>query len=661
MRAGTWRALIGTAAIAGLLAFVSRVSPQRDRETSPDHVPWSTGEEATAVPGPPVPEDGGASRRVSVDVAPASPSSEARPSRRAPVSAGTSGRAEPRGILLLVLDPRGDPVPDARVEAWPFEGGPMRLPETPPAQTVLTDGEGRCTIPLPAPSVLLVARKEGVGTSRVRQVEPDPSREPEHVLLLQSMTRLGGRVLRSHGAPAAGVRVVVASSGVTVTKEGVQFGRPPSPATTDGEGRFAFELEAASTFSVWAEDEGGKTERLTVVLKPGQTEEVTLRFAGAFSIMGLLADPSGRPAREGVVRAFEKGERWARAARVEPEVLVARTGEDGGFLLKLSRGGEYVVVGSARGFANSPARTIVLEEASPQASVSLVLAAATSIAGRVRGPNGAPLAGASLAASPEGPEGPRLRRDQPSPFYLFGSELSARTGEDGTFRLEPTNPATPYTVTCIPDTQDEDRRVVLREVAPGTSNLEILVTEEILRGVVVEGVVESAEGGGPLPRFRLRLYKEHGDRAWSLEGRERSFEDPRGRFRIEGLLAGNRYGLVAVAEGHATGVVGPWVAEAPGRTFEIRLPKPGGVEVRVVDGLGRGVPRASAGLKRLAELRLEEPLSPAVADPSGIARFERVEPGRYRVHAWLGEVRAQPVEVEVPAGDTAVVEMRLPR
>ncbi len=606
-----------------------------------------------SVPVDPPPSPEPPARRVAETRPPAS-----EPERLAPASISVAPeppKAAVGTLSVLVFDSQGRPVADALVEAWPFEGGTVGLPSTPPLDSRLTDASGRCSVPMQSRSAKLVASKEGVGSSGILLASGN---QEEAKVELQALAAIRGNVLHADGTPAEGARVLARSAGIMVAAGLPRSLREPAVAVAGMRGEFEIEADAGGPLRVHAQIGEERTRDAEVWTKPGSVHEVTLRFPGTFSISGVLLHPDGSPVSGGTVRGFQKWANPPMSASTSLEQPEATSKEDGSFLLRITQPGEYTVIGSEKGFANSLASTVVLDEANPLASLSLSLHPPAAVAGRVRWADGRAVAGRPIWATPDGAPEFTPTHGRPGPGEIFGT-ASWLTGEDGSFRLAPLHPLASYTISVSPDRERRDSRAVRGGVRPGGVEVEIVVTEEELRGAVLTGIVESAATGEPLRRYRLRLSTEISEEAWMSDGSDRQIEDAEGRFRIEGLLSGRRYGLDVEADGHASVSVEPWAMPPEGKEVRLRLPRPGSLEVRVVDAWGRRVPFASVSAEFHRSRRRGRSVHIAQhTDESGLARIDGLTPGRNKVHAWQGG-RSAETEAEVPAGATAVVEIRL--
>jgi hypothetical protein len=561
-------------------------------------------------------------------------------------------------VSVLVLDLGGEPVPAARVEVHSrAQGG--RWSDCFVLEAWPTDDSGRCTVTARSRQNALLASKAGTGTSGEWPLDWLGENQTEVTLVLRAQAKVRGLVLRVDGTPALGATVSFWSSGSY--PEGIP--RVPPAQTTDAEGRFEVEVDSWGTYRLAAEHGEMRTGEWPVKPKPGATKEVTLRFPGTFEIRGTLFDPDGRRVPGGRILAWEEpplGE-WSNRA-----MSYGKSGPDGSFRLEVPRLGEYAVAGYADGFMETDTVPVRLTERAPTRSVSLSLFHESFIAGRVRRSTGEPAVGATVWASVWAFSGCSTGIPAEFPGAPDGSSkphhLKTTTGPDGDFRLEPAHPRREYSVTCVPDPERREGEIRRGNVVPGGAPLEIVVTNEELRGAVLTGVVESETTGRPFERFRLTLsHQAAGVTGWSHDGQPRRIEHSEGRFRIEGLTAGCRYGLEVEADGHSRVLIEPWTMEPRGRELHVRLPEPSRLEVRVVGVAGGPVPFAEVSLLRKSEVPGRKFWQPVRTDPSGIGTVEGIDVGRYEVRAAKGAVRSEAVEAEVRGGSTTTVSIALPK
>lgn len=604
---------------------------------------------------PPLPHSpAGPTSRVAVEIpfAPSAPPEEpATPIGRA--AAPTRSDSDPIRVAVVVIDSDGEPVPAARVEVT-SSGGSGTRGERDVLDAAQTDASGRCIVTAPSRKNALFASKAGTGTSGEWPLGWLAEDKTEVTLVLRTPTKVRGLVLRADGTPAPGARVSFRKAWT------VSGGDPrvPPARTTDAEGRFEVEVDSWGAYLVAAQDGEERTGTSLVEAKPGETKEVTLRFPGAFAIAGILVDPEGRPVPEGDVQAWE---RPTPGVYLTGDFTRGRTEADGSFWLEVPRLGEYMVAGGAEGFADTEPVAVRLTEEAPTASVSLSLFPASFIAGRVRRETGEPVAGADVSASLDRSKGIEATPRPHFGGYFRTDRLGGTTGPDGSFRLEPAHPRRDYSLTCVPEPDRMEEGIRRQGVVPGGPPLEIVVTEEGLQGAVLTGIVESEMTGRPLERFDVTLiHHEEPDEDWT-QFQRRPFDDPEGRFRIAGLIAGDRYGLAVEADGHAVALLEPWTMEPHGKDLRVRLPGPTRLEFRVVDAAGRPAPFAEVSLRRRGATPFWHVWRQIRTDEAGNLTVERIDPGRYDVRATKGAARSEAVEAEVRGGSTTTGSIALPK
>lgn len=95
------------------------------------------------------------------------------------------------------------------------------------------------------------------------------------------------------------------------------------------------------------------------------------------------------------------------------------------------------------------------------------------------------------------------------------------------------------------------------------------------------------------------------------------------------------------------------------RDLELRLPRPGTIEVKVVDSAGRPLSQATVFVRDEGG-RMLEPFSMILSDGTGRCQYTGVAPGEFTVSARLGLLTCQESDpVRVPRGGTGHVTLRL--
>lgn len=152
---------------------------------------------------------------------------------------------------------------------------------------------------------------------------------------------LEGRVLRSDGAPAAGVHVMWKAA------DGSGSGVP-----TDASGRFRLQgLEPGPVTLLARDPKRGRASRELVV--HGGVQEVELILEPGLRVTGRVVDPEGRPVTSGRVRLVPAPE--GPPSDLLPEAFRLRVGEsplsaDGTFAVPVDEAGSYAVRVDAAGF-----------------------------------------------------------------------------------------------------------------------------------------------------------------------------------------------------------------------------------------------------------------------------------------------------------------------
>lgn len=239
---------------------------------------------------------------------------------------------------------------------------------------------------------------------------------------------------------------------------------------------------------------------------------------------------------------------------------------------------------------------------------------AGSIAGRVVGAGGAPIAGARVGAAIVVPN--RAAKD--ADLHPAASDV---TEADGTFLLEGLDPGS-YDVIA---TDDDHAPASARSVAIGATG----VTLRLGDAGSIRGVVRDA-AGRPAPAFSVIVTRPRGP----LEKEPiatRSFLDADGRYEVEGLAPGD-YEVVAAALGSAPSAIAKAaIPDPPGAPITLDLSLSKGVALRgtVTD---RETKQPIAGARVSVEGVLEGAagvplLASAVTDAKGAFDLQGLAPG----------------------------------
>ncbi|MCI0587124.1 MAG: carboxypeptidase-like regulatory domain-containing protein, partial [Planctomycetes bacterium] len=438
-------------------------------------------------------------------------------------------------------------------------------------------------------------------------------------------------------------------------EEGLPLAQPVDP-----QGRYSTDVLAGGQFEVWAEGGGQGTERARVHSFPGSRHEVDFWLPGALTIEAVLRDPSGNPVSGGKTWAWRDhgpATRWG-PSQWRPDAFFGTDSDKGGrYRISVSSPGTYLLAGIALGFASSLPVEVSVGENTPHAKVDLELFEGATISGVVRKEDGEPIAGINLQAAMEARSDffARVRGRTASAGVLGGGEC--RTRDDGSFEWRSLHPMGTYTIRRYPGSFPStgwDYWPILRGVRAGTRGLEIVLPGDRPRTCLVTGIVLGPGDASPPREFSVSLDHDHGDDTWSAVEHHSSRGRTDGRFSLERVIPGERYSLRAYGVSPERGFawIGPWIARPEGNEFTIRLRPHGSLECRVVDGAGRPVPFAEVDGEPFPAYSMAQGVRPDRTDETGTVRFKGVEPNGYRIRAWKGTRSSEPVEVEVPEGES---------
>ncbi|HZM00597.1 MAG TPA: hypothetical protein VFD43_10135, partial [Planctomycetota bacterium] len=580
--------------------------------------------------------------------------SEAAPRPAEPAEEFGQGEHEAQELRLVVVDAQAVPVAGARVRVWDSEDQAMAEAAT--LQELVTDSRGRATVTMPGWTSVLVADREGIGTSglwRQLAVMGGVNLDGETTIPLLPVSTLRVRVLEADERPSIGATVHFwrwgGGTGATP--------RTPRDAVTDAQGRVRCDVDAQAFVAMRAKDGERRSAEERFQAGTGSEHEVVLRFPGNWSIAGTVVDAGQRPVAGANVRLWLEFPGYDIEGGVYPKEncygVEAKSADDGSFRFAVPKLAGYTLLASAEGRPASDALSVPLDELHTNPSVMLMLPDPSVISGRLRSEADGPLADVLIRAGPSGNYFPLASLYAPTRQDRFG-RAEATTDAEGRFRLEGLHPRGLYQLSCVPDSERSNRSATRSEVPAGTLDLDWVVSEADLVRAVVSGVVLSAEDGRPIESFTVAMIEQI-ERGF-LNTRGLAFSDPEGRFRLDSLRLGSTYSLSVIAEGWARAEVPWWSASEQPYEVIVRLERPGTLEVEVRDALG-----SLASLAQVAvQLQTEAPpLSwrhPLRTDDTGLARFETLDPGLYHLIATRGDSRA---EADVTVGGGVVTRARL--
>lgn len=313
--------------------------------------------------------------------------------------AGTDSKSEPEQVAEdlapyhqapvgfhvtgIVLDPHGNPVPDAVVYSSPMGSW---------VEPILTTDElGEFELDAKYGWAHLSARAGGFGPSAQQILRKNPGDEVRIELRLTEIgSSLAGQVWDLNGKPAAGARVYF---GPTKSNASAQFGAfvtAQSSAsevvlTADENGRFRFVGLPVGTYRVQAHHENSATWSREVHLKRDREQLLEIFLEGGASVEGWITSEGGEPA-SGVTVGY--------GGMGQFERRYGRSDEDGYYKLEGLNVGEIELHASRGG--QTGASAVLRTQIEQVTTWSPVLPAETKLTGIVVRPDGSPLVGARL-------------------------------------------------------------------------------------------------------------------------------------------------------------------------------------------------------------------------------------------------------------------------
>lgn len=595
-----------------------------------------------------------------------------------------------------ILTPDNRPLAKAQVALLPVlpvsgqEGRDVRASGEPPPVTVTeTDATGRFSLQAPDAGLWrLIVRSPGTVSLQSRPLPlVEPLELPPAVLAAGSGTLLPGKTgdrsdlwLAALGGAGGEERRTfqrITLSGRVVEESGKPvpgalvwtFADPGSFVRTDGEGHFRIPVLLRRQIGV-AVLAAGYLEKKVIVPGARLASERGRNWVltRASRLQGKVMDLQGRPLAGVAVAALPQAGLGKRAFDpADPVTERAITDPQGHFDLRRLRPGEsYAVRASRAGSFPVEQRVTAVDGAARPRQLTLVLAPARSARGRVRDPEGRPVAGAEVVLRPA------LRpasSSVPSPAEpAAGEQATARSDGEGTF-LVAESPATEVELAVRKQGFASVLLPALRIPAgsgPADLGVVILRPGADLAGRVMAGD-QAVHGAEVFVLDRpVRTYQVDP----VLQGRKPAASTGAdGRFVIADLAPGTPVHLVVRAAGYLTNPVRAVRPPTAGPLL-VRLEPAAILEGQVLDEEGEPVAGAHIDLRWQAfldsdpELAVGEPvLRNARAGADGRFELREIPAGTARVSvAAAGFISLQGVEVELPrpaaAGDLRLVLRR---
>jgi Carboxypeptidase regulatory-like domain len=296
-------------------------------------------------------------------------------------------------------------------------------------------------------------------------------------------------------------------------------------------------------------------------LVAGESQALDFHLTAGAEVTGRVVDPAGKPIAEAEVLAFVAGT----VGRSSFGRRTTLTDEGGHFTLSALAAERVTFEASKDSYLESAQLRLELGEGEQSNGVLLVLEPGAEVAGRVNWPDGSPVVDELVEVS----------FDRSRSLARFGSLNAstggygeARTDASGHFRVtglgkgpfSVTVGAAPREMTAANATDEQRWRTRADEVAPGTSDLELVLAPPL----GLDGSVRNAAGEA-LENFTLRsvlmmeteigvLARDDRDDSFPIDAGARTSAangESTGEFRLLSLSAG-RWSFYASAEGYAT-------------------------------------------------------------------------------------------------------------
>lgn len=528
---------------------------------------------------------------------------------------------EGASLVGAAVDAAGRPVSALRVRAAETDG--------PWSDEAESDGAGRFVLRGAPRATGLVVSVLGdwvtaSGADVPARIEAGAA-EGEVRVVVEPAGTIRGRVVDGRGNPIslAAVRALPADRSMGVDHL----------ATTDELGRFTLRgLRTQTAWTIDARHDDWAPKAVENV--PARATDVEVRMTAGGALAGDVIDDARAP-QSGVsvyVHRIERRGEVATGQREHAEVAADAKGR--WEITHLVPGTYRVEIRSAAKAAWAPTAAKVLEAEVTEGGRTVVDEVRVARGGRIRGrilvDAGALPRAVSLALLPSGKGGAPQR-------------FAAQVDRGGTFVVGPLEPGA-YSLTVHDATRGYARADAIQVAAARETEAELAFSGRF----AVTGVVVDA-GGKPVEGAVVDVFDagDRGQRDYPLPGRapdnfsgNTTKTDAAGRFVADGVVAG-RY-QVRVQKAGAPPVVRP--VDAPSESA-MRIALPAGAVLSVKAPADKVVIVETSDGPGVSESR--------VTPTTGVARFDALPPGNYRVRAVTAQ--AKPVTVTLGAGEAKTV------
>lgn len=514
-----------------------------------------------------------------------------KPGEREPVELALEPSATLSGI---VVDGAGRAVAGARILSDPPRDRVFPSPWT--AAVSGPDGRFRLTGLRPSGAYRLTAGRAGfVRTEKTARTAPAGQPSETVRIVLEEGQAVSGRVVDESGRPLAGAVVRLANmSGEEHSGE------------SDGDGKFQIRHLRPGRYDLIAMHPEASAAQLSGIEIPAGQPVVDLgdvELPAGGVIEGLVVDAKGAPVAGAMISASSEGRRGFESFHD------LRSAEDGTFRIPaLRRGGRYDLGVHHPAFVDATVPGVEAPSAEP---VRVVLRPGRSLKGRVVGPEGEPVAGASLSTV----EDVRIGESR-----SYSSVSIATTDAEGRFQARRLPPGL---LTLEVQAEEYRSRRVEGLLVPEDRDPEDLKIVLERRAQLEVRVLNAREE--PAPQTMVRADPEGGDISrFSREYLEAICEtDSRGRCRIS-IPGAGIYTLRAFAQGAAATAR----VEAGGGITPVEIRLPAGVEVS-----GRVIAEDGGPAGAYVELKSATGSFGLPTQPDGGFLFTDVTDGQYSLKA----------------------------
>ncbi|HET7712248.1 MAG TPA: carboxypeptidase-like regulatory domain-containing protein, partial [Thermoanaerobaculia bacterium] len=536
----------------------------------------------------------------------------------------------PRGMALTgrVTDRDGKPLSGVAVTATEAQrsapGGMRRVVmaamRSQDEDQIQTGSDGTFTIRLKEGAYDLAFKREGFAVTTVRGHQVSDAARPLEVVLNPGV-EISGRVVRN-SAGIEGVNVFGMSS------EGGQ-----TSAVTGPDGSFTLSDLTPGSMMVNISKQDEFIQQMRTINAP--SKDVLFEVPAGGRITGRVVDKTTKQP----VTNFQAGLSRVRGGGgmvfAGPPQLKSFTTDDGTFALEGVPSGQQTVVVHAAGYAEGRVPSIAVEEGKTVADVTVEMDRGTRVTGKVTGPDGAALSGATVRLAPQSMMGARIMSptdpttvtDASGEYVLEGIEAGERTFEF------------------------MQQGLISTQKTVQITGREVRVDAQLSAGQRVTGQVVT-QSGGPVADA---MVSARSGASGSFSGRS-ARTDASGMFTLENLAPG-RYTISASKDGLPNGRVEDFDISS-GAPLRIVLPA-GGVVYGRVTGLEEADLRQTTVYARGAQGGAS-----GSVDGSGNYRIEGAPTGTLRVSAAvesMGTRRSSPEKsVVLEGGGSVQLDLEFP-